>query len=208
MVGPNGCTPEEAGHIRELVDGAGERSVTVEDHSAELEFPGQAGLSMRTIPVMVRLPGPPAGDGPDRSGAVHVRELATAGELGAAERMIVEDFPVRAFQPHVPHRMLPAELQADPSITFLGAWRAHGGEASGAGAAGTCLVLNEAGAAGIYWLVTAGGHRSGGVGRALMTAALRLLPDLPAVLCATPAGAPLYRSLGFEHIADSHWWSR
>ncbi|WP_165498649.1 hypothetical protein [Streptomonospora litoralis] len=38
-------------------------------------------------------------------------------------------------------------------------------------------------------------------------AVLRLAPELPTVLCAAPAGAPLYRSLGFQTVADSYWWS-
>src|SRR5690625_2945036 len=41
--------------------------------------------------------------------------------------------------------------------------------------AGTCLVLRDTDVAGIYWLVTACAHPAG-VGRALMTAVLRLAP--------------------------------
>src|SRR5690625_3909566 len=65
--------------------------------------------------------------------------------------------------------------------------------------AGTCLVLRDTDVAGIYWLVTACAHPAG-VGRALMTAVLRLAPELPTALCATAASEPLYDSLGFGRV--------
>jgi hypothetical protein len=45
-----------------------------------------------------------------------------------------------------------------------------------------------------------------GLGRALLETALDRIAE-PVSLTATEAGLPLYRSLGFEALATSVWWT-
>jgi GNAT superfamily N-acetyltransferase len=58
---------------------------------------------------------------------------------------------------------------------------------------------------GIYWLATLLPHRSHGLGRAVMGAALGSSAERPAVLVATAAGEPLYCALGFQAITNAAW---
>jgi predicted N-acetyltransferase YhbS len=67
-------------------------------------------------------------------------------------------------------------------------------------------VTDTHGVGGVYWVAELPEHRSAGIGRALMLAAMRELAGLPMVLCATSQGAPLYRKLGFETAVKSTYW--
>ena len=52
----------------------------------------------------------------------------------------------------------------------------------------------------MYWLAALPEHRSAGLGRAVMCAALAACPGRPAVLVATAAAESLYSSLGFAAV--------
>jgi predicted N-acetyltransferase YhbS len=56
------------------------------------------------------------------------------------------------------------------------------------------------------WLATLSEHRSHGVGRAVMCAALGSCARRPAVLVAPEAGGPLYSSLGFRAVTEAAWY--
>ena len=58
----------------------------------------------------------------------------------------------------------------------------------------------------MYWLAALPEHRSAGLGRAVMCAALTASPGRPVVLVATAAGAPLYSSLGFAVVSEAAWY--
>jgi GNAT superfamily N-acetyltransferase len=146
---------------------------------------------------MLRAAGPPA---PQRNGAgARVVPVAGRDELARAERVIVDGFPRPALQPFLPGRMLPVEVLAVPGWQ---AWLAyHGGEPAAA-----CCTYDDGATLGVYWLATLPEHRSLGLGRAVMAAALGACPGRPAVLVATPAGEPLYSSLGFAAVAEATWY--
>jgi ribosomal protein S18 acetylase RimI-like enzyme len=122
------------------------------------------------------------------------------GQLLEADRIVVQGFPLPSFQPYRPGRMLPTGLLQMPHISVFVA--VHQGEPCG-----TCMTVKDPhGVGGIYWVAVLPGHRRAGVGRALMIAAMGELSGLPMVLCATPQGAPLYRTLGFETELESTYW--
>lgn len=175
----------------------------VEDPFGQLDLT-RLGLEGRPLPVMLL----------DRQPArwpvlpcVDVRRAADAGTLAEAEEVIATGFPMRIFLPYRPGAMLPPGLLGSSRITVFLASR--GGEP-----AGGCIALLADGDGatpgathgGIYSLATLPGHRSRGVGRALMHAALRHLGARPVTLVATTEGLPLYRSLGFRTVGHSTWW--
>lgn len=196
LVGRTPPSAADAADIRERLRAANGIPVAVEDHSATLDSRHVPGLTAQPIPVMARTAGAP--ESVDTR-EVSTRTLTDLDGLRTVERVMVDGFPVGAFQPYTAGRMLPSSLLADPAFTIVGA-RRRGHDAGG------CLLLTDTDATGVYWVTTLAHHRSRGVGRALMVAALAHVPDLPAVLCATPAGEPLYRSLGFATVGQSRWW--
>jgi GNAT superfamily N-acetyltransferase len=149
------------------------------------------------MPLMLR----PAGglDPPGTAAGIRVEPVAGRDALAEAERVIVDGFPRPALRPFRPGRMLPPQVLTTPG------WRTwlacHGG-----GPAAACCTYDDGAALGVYWLATLPGHRSLGLGRMVMRAALAASPGRPAVLVATAAGAPLYRSLGFTAVAEATWY--
>ena len=73
-------------------------------------------------------------------------------------------------------------------------------------AAAACCTYDDGAALGVYWLAALPEHRSAGLGRAVMCAALTAGPGRPVVLVATAAGVPLYSSLGFATVSEAAWY--
>ena len=119
--------------------------------------------------------------------------------LAQAERVIVDGFPRRALQPFRPERMLP------PLVLTVPGWQTWLACRDGEPAA-ACRTFDDGAALGVYWLATLPEHRSHGLGRAVMCAALDACAQRPAVLVATVAGGPLYFSLGFRTVTEAAWY--
>lgn len=153
------------------------------------------GLTARTLPVMIREPAPVPGPPVDRV----ITKVSTKEDLATAERIVVEGFTLDNFQPYRPGEVFPpALLDHDAVEVFL------------LGTAGASFTIVDRGAGrpvvGVYWVTTLPEHRSRGVGRALMLAALNRYADLPMTLTASRAGKPLYDSLGFTTVTEAVWW--
>ncbi|SCG52422.1 GNAT family N-acetyltransferase [Micromonospora halophytica] len=166
--------------------------VVVEDPFGGVDLTG-AGLTRRSLPIMVRRPAPVPPP------ALEVTLATTPAQLAVAEGLVVHGFPLEAWRPHRPGEAFPPALLDRPQTRFLLAHR-------GGTPAGACLTVADDGA-GIYWMTTLPTHRSRGVGRALLHGALAHLGDRPVTLTAARAGRPLYDSLGFAPVADATWWS-
>src|SRR5262245_18746693 len=126
------------------------------------------------------------GAGPAANGSgVRIVRAADREPLAQAERVIVDGFPRRALRPYRPECMLP------PLVLAIPGWRTWLAYRDGEPAA-ACCTYDDGAALGIYWLATLPEHRSNGLGRAVMCAALRCYAERPAALVATAAGeAPL-----------------
>jgi GNAT superfamily N-acetyltransferase len=186
------------GQVAALMARAGARGrVVVEDSFGELTLPAADGVTVDRMPVMVRAPGmlstPAAGPG------VRVMQAADPGALSQAERVIVDGFPQRALQPYRPGRSLP------PLVLAVPGWRTWLAYRDGEPAA-ACCTYDDGAAVGVYWLATLPRHRSRGLGRAIMSAALGAAPGRPAALVATAAGGPLYAALGFQAVSEAAWY--
>jgi len=145
----------------------------------------------------------PAGSigAPPAAPDVRVVQAADAGTLARAERVIVDGFPQRALQPYRPGRSLPPPVLTTPGWRTWLAYR--GGEPAAA-----CCTYDDGATLGVYWMVTLPEHRSHGLGRTIMAAALAADPGRPAALTATAAGEPLYSSLGFRTVSEAAWFRR
>ena len=124
---------------------------------------------------------------------------ADPGTLARAERVIVDGFPQRALQPYRPGRSLP------PLVLAVPGWRTWLAYRDGEPAA-ACCTYDDGATVGVYWLATLPRHRSRGLGRAIMFAALGAAPGRPAVLVATAVGEPLYAALGFQVVSEAAWY--
>ncbi|MGW6914633.1 GNAT family N-acetyltransferase [Kitasatospora sp. NPDC054939] len=180
-----------------------------------------AGAGLTDGPVAVAQVGALAGGGGfvGGSGSADGGGAADGGTAGAAfegptvleevfddevfaevERTIVDGFPLEARQPWVRGVALPAPLLHDPGCR---AWLARrNGEPAGA-----CLAYDDGSTVGLYWVATLPEHRSRGVARAVVEAALAAHPDRPATLVATKLGAPLYLKMGFTEQSRTFWWN-
>lgn len=152
----------------------------------------------RRMPIMVRRPGRVVTT-PSR---VRVSELADPAELAVAERVMVDGFPLPAYQPWSPGRALPPDV-----VLGKPGWRVwlgcHEGEPAAA-----AHTYDDGTAVGVYWLATLPEQRSRGAGRAVLSTAIAAYPDRPFTLIATEAGRPLYESVGFETAGFSTWHTR
>ena len=168
--------------------------IVVEDSFGSLKPPG-GDVTVDQMPVMLR---PAQGVAPPESDASVV--LVTDHEaLTQAERVIVDGFPRAALQPYRPGRMLPPQVLSAPG------WRVWLAYRDGRPAA-ACCTYDDGAALGVYWLAALPQHRSAGLGRAIMRAAVAASPVRPAVLVATAAGVPLYTSLGFAAVSQAAWY--
>ena len=197
------------GQIGALMRRAAERGrVVVEDSFGGLALPTGNGVTVDRYPLMIRppvaaepLPGPESdGAGAARNAArVRVARAADREALALAERVIVDGFPRRALQPFRAECMLP------PLVLTIPGWQIWLAYRDGEPAAG-CCTFDDGAALGIYWLATLPRHRSHGLGRAVMRAALGACAQRPAALVATVTGEPLYSSLGFRAVTEAAWY--
>jgi GNAT superfamily N-acetyltransferase len=128
-----------------------------------------------------------------------VRRVSTLDDLRTAELVIVRGFPVEGEV--APGELLPAK------VLDTAGWHVWLGTHQGEPAAGG--FTNDDGASvGVYLLATVAEHRSVGLARAIMVAAVNQNPTLPTTLVATEAGAPLYRSMGFVDVSPAVWYFR
>ncbi|MEU4561930.1 GNAT family N-acetyltransferase [Actinoplanes sp. NPDC023936] len=177
----------------EVLDLAPRRTLVVEDAFGVVE----PGPGTRQMPVMIRRPGRVAAP----ITRVRVSEVHDPDELAAAERVIVDGFPLPAYQPWSPGRALSPDLLATPG------WRVWLGRHEGSPAA-AAYTYDDGTAVGVYWLATLPEQRSRGAGRAVLTAALAACPDRHVTLVATEAGRPLYESAGFVTAGVAAWHTR
>lgn len=186
--------PGEIAEIMDLASSwpAGSR-VTVEDPHNVVDL-SALGFEASRLPVMARRPGPVA-DLP----RVTASRATSPEEAAIVERVVVHGFPLRQYLPYRAGEAIPPALAQRPGVACYLARR--DGEPAGA-----CLTFHGGAATGVYWVGTLPEHRSHGVGRAVMTAALNDITDVPATLTATAAGRPLYESLGFRTVATATWW--
>jgi GNAT superfamily N-acetyltransferase len=187
----------EPGQIAALVTAATEHGrVVVEDSFGDLRLPLAGQVTVERMPLMLR----PAGGvaAPVNGTDIDVVRVADRDALAIAEQVIVDGFPRRVPRPYPPGIILPPQMLTAPGWAM---WLAcHDGDP----AAAVCSY-DDGAALGIYWLATLPRHRSRGLGRAVMTAALGGCPGLPAVLVATAAAESLYLSLGFTAVAEAVW---
>jgi len=186
------------GQLGGLLAAASQRGrVVVEDSFGDLMLPPAGEVTVDRMPLMLRA----AADlrPPENGAGTRVLRVADPDALAQAERVIVDGFPRPALQPHRPGRMLPPQALGAPG------WRAwlacHGAEPAAA-----CCTYDDGTVLGVYWLATLPRHRSLGLGRAVMSAALAAAPGRPAVLVATAAGERLYASLGFAAVSEAAWY--
>jgi hypothetical protein len=173
--------------------------VVVEDSFGDLAL-GRHGsarngsITVDRMPLMLRPPGgtPPGSEAP-------VVPVITHEALVQAERVIVDGFPRPALQPYRPGRMLPPWVLTTPGWRTWLAYR-HGRPAA------ACCTYDDGATLGVYWLAALPEHRSAGLGRAIMCAALAASPNRPTVLVATAVGVSLYSSLGFAAVAEAAWY--
>ncbi|WP_309110586.1 GNAT family N-acetyltransferase [Saccharothrix sp.] len=181
---------DDVAEVGELVAAAGARRVTIEDSFGVLDC-APWGLEARELPVMARQPGPVAAP------SLEVARVETADRVAVFERVVLDGFPLPGFAPG--EAFTPALLDRPDA-------RMHLVTREGS-VAGACLSILDANATGLYWVTTLPEHRSRGVGRALLCAALDGT-DVPVTLTATKAGRPLYDSFGFDVVTNANWWSK
>lgn len=176
---------------------AGRGRVVIEDSFGDPVLPLDGPVTVERMPLMLRPAGgiAPAADRP----GTRVARVAGRDALAAAERVIVDGFPRRVPRPYPPGVILPPQVLTAPGWATWLAY--HDGEP----AAAVC-GYDDGVTLGINWLATLPQHRSHGLGRAVMTAAVGACPGRPAVLVATAAAESLYASLGFTAVAEAAWY--
>ncbi|GAA2156693.1 hypothetical protein GCM10009760_57930 [Kitasatospora kazusensis] len=206
-----------AAELTRLLQEWGPGELCLEDPYLGLDLRASGRESSLEMPVMTREPGPlPAGPpvgcgagqatmrgrglGTGASGEVRtVGEVTDAEGLAAAERTVVEGFPVSGSRPWSRGGLLPEALLAVPGCRVWLA-RVDGSPAS------ACVTYDDGEAMGVYWMATLPEHRSKGLARMVVEAALAAHPDRVSTLVATLLGEPLYRRLGFTEQGLTRWW--
>jgi GNAT superfamily N-acetyltransferase len=195
-----GAEPDTADVVAELMASVpAVTKVAVEDSwgRAGAPPPGAGSNSLR-MPLMVRPPAPASAF--PRPGTTVVR-VSDPDQLADAERVMVDGFPLRSFQPLTRGDALPPRLLDTPGWDVWLAYRDNQPAAAG-------YTYDDGRAVGVYWLATLPDHRSAGMGRAVLATALARRPDRPWTLVATDAGRPLYESLGFTTVSTAVWHTR
>ena len=168
----------------------------VEDPYSARPVTTPATVTVLRMPVMNR---PPAPLTSTHREDVTVTQVSDPDTLAAAERVIVDGFPHRPLQPYIRGQALP------PRVLQLPGWNVWLAHHRGTPAA-ACYTYDDGTAVGIYWLATMPAHRRAGLGKALMTTALRAHPHRSATLTATQDGLPLYTVLGFTTVGTATWY--
>ncbi|MFD9125219.1 GNAT family N-acetyltransferase [Kitasatospora sp. NPDC059571] len=140
------------------------------------------------------------GDGGDCDGGIEVRASLGPDDLAEAEAVLIGGLPLPGMLPHVRGALIPPALLGAPGYRV---WTARRNGMP----AGACVSYDDGTALGLYMVATLPEHRSRGVGRAVVAAALDAHPDRVAVLVATLLGEPLYRRMGFVEQGVSRWWA-
>lgn len=132
--------------------------------------------------------------------SLELRWVETADELAAAERVMVEGYPMPELEPFKPGRLLAPALLEGP-VRVVVAWDGDTPLATAAAisAHGVTLVENVA---------VMPAARGRGAGAAVTWAATVAEPDQPAVLIASDAGQPLYQRLGYLRLERWTVWLR
>ncbi|WP_052391385.1 GNAT family N-acetyltransferase [Streptomyces sp. NRRL B-24484] len=187
------------------------RRLCLEDPYGGLDLRPQGCEASLGQAVMVREPGggpaPESGADPAvprgrrgvPAGRLTVREARCPEELAEAERVVVDGFPMPARLLLAPGTMLPPGLLEAPGHRT---WVARVDDRP----AGACVSYDDGTAVGVYSVATLPEHRSRGIGRAVVAAALAARPDRVATLTSTLLGEPLYRRLGFAEHGVARWW--
>ena len=148
-------------------------------------------------PLMVRFPAPhdlPVAEG------LEVREVTDADELAAAERVLVEGYPMPELEPLSRGELLAPAILEGPTRIWLG--YVDGRPASVAAAhVHADAVLVEYVAA-MPWA------RGRGAGAGVTWAATLADPSLPAMLVASDDGRPVYERMGYVAIERWTGWLR
>jgi GNAT superfamily N-acetyltransferase len=192
---PGAADPGQIGALATVAAGRGR--VVVEDSFGDLVLPLAGPVTVDRMPLMLRAAGGMAAAA-DRAGT-RVTRVAGRDTLAIAEQVIVDGFPRQVPRPYPPGLILPPQMLTAPGWAIWLAY--HGGDPGAA-----VCSYDDGAALGIYWLATLPQHRSRGLGRAVMTAALGACPGRPAVLVATAAAESLYSSLGFTAVAEAAWY--
>lgn len=187
--------------LARLFEKWGTERMVVEDPYGGLDFSAGGQTPTRPMAVMVREPEeePVALDASRLRPGVTVEEVGAEGELADLERVVVDGFPLEAHQPWRQGALLPPAMLAESG------YRAWLGRVNGE-PAGACMTYDDGETVGVYWVATLPDHRSMGLGRAVLTAALAAQPGRTFTLVATLLGEPLYRQLGFVGCGATRWW--
>jgi GNAT superfamily N-acetyltransferase len=148
-------------------------------------------------PLMLR---PASAPTPRPDSALELRWVRDAGELAAAERVLVVGYPLPELQPFVPGRMLAPAL-LDGGTRVVVAWDGDQplATATAYAAHGVTLVENVA---------VLPEARGKGAGAAVTWAATMSDQSQPAVLIASDDGQPVYQRLGYLRLERWTVWLR
>jgi hypothetical protein len=147
-------------------------------------------------PLMLRLPGPVAGGAPRTD--LEVREVTTADELAAMERVLVDGYPIPELQPVQPGQLYDVRLLEGPTRAWL-AWDSGTPVACSMAHSAAGMTLVEC----VAVLPRARGH---GAGAAVTWAATASEPEQAAVLIASDDGQPVYQRLGYLRLERWTVW--
>ncbi len=148
-------------------------------------------------PVMVRFPGPRSeGSGP----AVDVREVATTDELGIAERIVVEGYPLPDLQPLSRGDVFGLTILEGPTRIWLG----YLDDAP----VSVAVAHHHSGVVLVQYVATLPVARGRGLGAAVTWAATLSEPDAPAMLVASDDGRPVYERMGYHALERWSAWLR
>jgi ribosomal protein S18 acetylase RimI-like enzyme len=191
-----GPTAEPAAVVGMLDAFCGDRSsgYMLEDSWGRRSWRDVGFTALGALPIM-RSDAPAAMTGPDD---LRIVTIATPADLATFERTLIEAFPLTGRQP--------GALWTD-AVLALPAFRMWLGTCGGSAVA-TSVAWTDTDHVGVYWVAVRSCHRRRGFGAVMTATAAAAVPGRPSVLVATPAGVPLYRTLGYRRVATSTRWVR